>query len=731
MDKEQSTYFDGLNDAQVSAVKKTEGPLLILAGAGSGKTKTLTHRIAYILENQLANEHQILAVTFTNKAAKEMRERVHQLLRGTTDSDRRFMPFMGTFHGICVKILRQDGGDVGIDSNFVIFDESDRIQLVKQISKQLQIDEKQFSARQIASIISNNKNELIDPDEYRSIGSGPLQSKAAEVYPIYESELRKQNGVDFDDLILLTVRLFNIDEILAKWVERFKYIMIDEYQDTNAAQYKLVKMLTRNNSNIAVVGDDWQSIYSWRGADFRNILNFEKDYPDALVVKLEQNYRSSKNILDAAHAIITKNESRTDKKLWTSSGEGSKVKVVQVANERSEAEAIIRRIKTQVDMGARSYSEFAVLYRTNAQSRSLEEQFVRYGLPYRIFGGVRFYDRKEIKDIMAYLRLIYQPEDRTSFERVVNLPTRGIGTKSLQNFYGWMDAEGLSLQQGLAGVNQIESLTPRAKSALAGFADTIDTLRAQAQDQSVSNLIDMLIRRIDYIAHVKDGTLQGESREENVKELLSVAEIYNDLGLHGFLEEVALVSSADDADGDQDSVSFMTLHAAKGLEFPSVFMVGMEETIFPHSRAAFDQQEMEEERRLCYVGMTRAEEDLTLIYATSRLLYGAQTYNPPSRFIADIPSSGLDASGVQQDATTSATGVPLDFGQNPWEVAKAKATADEEPRYHVELNPGDNVAHKVFGEGNVLEVDGDNVAVYFKKAGVKKLNTSFAPLEKL
>ncbi|MEM6997523.1 MAG: UvrD-helicase domain-containing protein [Patescibacteria group bacterium] len=721
-----SSYTQGLNDAQSAAVRQTEGPLLILAGAGSGKTKTLTHRIAHILSEGLATEHQILAVTFTNKAAREMRERIHELLHGTPESGRSFMPFMGTFHGICVRILRRDGVAIGIDSNFVIIDESDRLQLIKRIQKELHIDEKQFTPRSIAGIISSSKNELIGPEEYASINQGTLQQKVAEIYPRYERALKEQNSLDFDDLLLRTVELFNNDEVLASWVERFRYIMVDEYQDTNAVQYKLIKQITRTNKNLAVVGDDWQSIYSWRGADYRNILNFERDFPDAMVIKLEQNYRSTKNILDAADAVIAKNSSRTDKKLWTDIGAGSKVKVVQVASERSEAEAIVRRITSHVELGSRTYSDFAVLYRTNAQSRSIEEQFVRYGVPYRIFGGVRFYDRKEVKDIMAYLRLIYQPEDRVSFERIINTPSRGIGTKSVENFYAWMATEGLSLSGALDRINEIESITARAKNSFVKFADTISTMRAQAEDQNVSVLVDLLIKRINYLDFVDDGTLQGESRAENVRELISVAREYDDLGLAGFLEEVALVSSADDADGEANSVSLMTLHAAKGLEFPHVFMVGMEEGIFPHSRASYDASEMEEERRLCYVGMTRAMQDLTLVYASSRMLYGSQTYNPPSRFIADIPSSAIDMSGAAPEVASSRS---LNFGEEPWDITTP--VQKDEPRVVIELQPGDTVAHKVFGEGSVLEVDGDNVAVYFKKKGVKKLNTSFAPLEKL
>ncbi|MCA9348854.1 UvrD-helicase domain-containing protein [Candidatus Saccharibacteria bacterium] len=724
-------YTHGLNQAQSEAVLKLDGPVLILAGAGSGKTKTLTHRVAHIIDSHQATPNEILAVTFTNKAAKEMRERVWQLvnnLAANSEPHRNFMPFMGTFHGVCVRILRRDGEAVGLPSSFVIFDETDRQQLIKQISKQLNLDEKQYPARTLAGIISNNKNELVSPAEFESIASGTMHEKAAKVYPIYEQELRKAGAVDFDDLIGLTVKLLHDHvEIRTRWQEQFKYVMIDEYQDTNSAQYKLVKLLLGSHQNICVVGDDWQSIYSWRGADFRNILNFENDYKNALVVKLEQNYRSTRHILDAAHAVITKNQDRSHKKLFTGLGDGSKVQLVQVRGDREEAEAIVRRVQSRVEMGVQKYSDFAVLYRTNAQSRSLEEQFVRHGLPYRIYGGVRFYDRKEIKDLLAYLRLIYQPEDRLSFERVINTPTRGIGTKSIENFLGWQVVSGLSLDEALSGAQNCDSLTPKARNSLTNFGEMLQALRLQAQDVSVSTLVDMLIRRIDYTGYVNDGSLQGQAREENIKELLSVAENYNELGLSGFLEEVALVSSNDEASGGANSVTLMTLHAAKGLEFPIVFLVGMEETVFPHSRAIYDASEMEEERRLCYVGMTRAKQELFLIYATSRMLYGNLSYNPPSRFIGDIPTEHLQSEASDSLDYQSSS---LAFGDNPWEVT-ANINKSSEPVYVEEYQTGEVVEHQLFGRGTIMEVEGDNLAVYFKGKGVKKLNAAFAKLKRI
>ncbi len=713
--------FTGLNPEQKRAVETTEGPLLILAGAGSGKTKTLTHRIAYLIATRKATPFNILAVTFTNKAAREMRERVAVLLNENPDN-RGFMPFMGTFHSICVRLLRQDGEYAGLPRNFVIFDEGDRVAAVKQATKQLMLDDKSFPPRSLASLISNAKNELISSSEFINLGSGPLYKAAAQVFPLYEKILKDNSALDFDDLISKAVQLLQAHKpIRTKWQNQFSYIMIDEYQDTNAAQYKLVQLLTNDKRNIAVVGDDWQSIYSWRGADFRNILNFEKDYPKTAIIKLEQNYRSTKAILDAAHAVITKNSHRSDKKLWTNSGEGKAVAIVQVANERAEAEAIVRRVQNMVDLQVRRYQDFAALYRTNAQSRVIEEIMIRYGVPYRIVGGVRFYDRKEIKDVMAYLRLLYQPNDSVSFERIVNVPTRGVGTKSLQNFYEWKTINKLSLQQALDTVIDATELTTKARAALAELGDILRSLRELVSETTLPGLLDSLLRRINYFDFLDDKTPQGESRQENVKELIGVAQNYQDLGLDGFLEEMALISDLDTANFGNNAVTLMTLHAAKGLEFPVVFMTGLEETIFPHSRALYDQGEMEEERRLCYVGMTRAKEELYLSYATSRMLYGGLQHNPPSRFLADID-------GQFQTDTTGFTAALNPYDEQP---AMPSSPATSEPRYVPELDEGDGIKHDVFGIGTVLEIEGDTATIYFKGKGTKKINIAFAPLEKL
>ncbi|HEY4160575.1 MAG TPA: UvrD-helicase domain-containing protein [Candidatus Saccharimonadales bacterium] len=1079
--------FEGLNPEQRRAVETTDGPLLIQAGAGSGKTKTLTHRIAYLIATHRATPYNILAVTFTNKAAREMRERVAGLL-GADAGNRGFMPYMGTFHSICVRILRQDGEHIGIPRSFVIFDEADRLAAVKQASKQLGIDEKAFPPRVIAGLISSAKNELVTPDDYDRAGGSPATRAASEVYPLYQQILKDSGALDFDDLIGRTVEMLQkTQQIREKWRQQFAYIMIDEYQDTNAAQYKLVKLLTNSANNIAVVGDDWQclppgtpiltpegerpvesikagdqviaakgrgttraaavtqvrrfnstgplvriateggrelrvtpnhlvfgrldkleeylvylmysaahgyrigmtkgsrfdgkkydiglrvranqeraermwilkvcadraeaqyhealfvykygipmlvfhayenramqlkqpqidelykqidtrsrvkqlmadlgvaynyphfipqatvrksqdrkvinlvmfggkgtsrisanttnradlaafeclgysvrnaragtyrseihstdfghleevleqvsqeyaapptvaryafmteqkfsflpasevhpgmllavadgdnviedritvvskepytgpvfdldiervhnyiargvvvhnSIYSWRGADFRNILNFERDYPGCTVIKLEQNYRSTSNILNAAHGVVTRNEQRSDKKLWTAAGEGEKVQILQVGSERAEAEAIVRRVKAGLDAGTRQHRDYAVLYRTNAQSRSVEEAFIQYGIPYRIVGGVRFYDRKEIKDLVAYLRLAYQPEDRISFERIVNVPTRGVGAKSLQNFYEWYEGLGLQLSDALEQAAYCGMVTGKAKKGLVELGDIVKSLRELIDEVPPAALIDSLVRRLGYLQYLDDGTPQAESRQENVKEFMGVAQSYQEQGLALFLEEVALISDLDTYDASGNAVTLMTLHAAKGLEFPVVFMTGMEESIFPHTRALYSPAEMEEERRLCYVGMTRAREDLYMIYATARLLYGGMQHNPPSRFLSEI-----DAAYVEEMVTGVgfASGSGLGYSGGGYDDRQYIAPAppapadDGEPRYVPDYEIGDGVKHQLFGKGTITELDGDVATILFQGVGPKKLNIAFAPLERL
>ena len=702
--------LEGLNEAQATAVEVAKGPLLILAGAGSGKTKTLTHRIAYLIANEAIWPNQILAVTFTNKAAKEMRERLGKLL--DQDSSRRdFMPWMGTFHGICVRLLRMDGHVIGISRNFVIYDEDDRQSLIKQAMKQLGLVDREMKPSQISSLISNAKNHMIDPDEFEASTGYPYQKNVAKIYRTYEEMRRKAGALDFDDLLLDTVRLLrDAPDIRQKWRTNFKHILIDEYQDTNSAQYQIVKLLINDDKNICVVGDDWQSIYSWRGADFTNILNFERDFPGAVVVKLEQNYRSTGNILEAAANVIEKNTQRTDKKLWTAEEPGSPVQVHAVYDEAEEARMVGERIATHVQMKVRSYGDFAVLYRTNAQSYTLERAFLQLRIPYQLVGGVRFYDRKEIKDIIAYLRLLYQPNDRMSFSRIANVPGRGVGTTSLEKFLRWQSEHNFDIITALCHVEETTVVTGKAKLGLGSLGRALSSLQTSVETLSPVELIEAILLKTGYRDFILDGSPQAEDREANIGSLLSDAQTFTDLP--DFLEEVALMSSADKS-ADGQKVTLMTLHAAKGLEFPVVFIIGMEEGIIPHARV-FDASpaELEEERRLAYVGMTRAREELHLSYAYSRLQFGQRAYNPMSRFISDIGDqiSLIDTS-------------PSSMGQQQ----------NDEPFYSDEigLDVGDGVRSAVFGIGEVIDIDGMAVTITFSSGQTKKLNVAYAHLEKL
>jgi len=695
--------LEELNSAQVEAVKTTSGPLLILAGAGSGKTKTLTHRIAYLVAKESVWPSEILAVTFTNKAAKEMRHRLGLLLE--QDSSRRdFMPWMGTFHGICVRMLRIEGEKIGISKNFVIYDEDDRRGLIKQAMKQLSIDTKLIKPQAVSAAISTAKNDMTTPEEFSDLAKYPFQKSVAKVYSRYEKMRKTAGGLDFDDLLLEVVRLFkDKKDVREVWRDRFKHILIDEYQDTNSAQYAIVKYLVNKNKNICVVGDDWQSIYSWRGADFTNILNFERDFKGAKIVKLEQNYRSTGNILDAANNVISKNVDRTDKKLWTDVGEGLPVQVHELYDEAEEANLVAERVSSHVSIGARSFGDFAILYRTNAQSYTLERAFLRARVPYQIVGGVRFYDRKEIKDVIAYLRLIYQPNDRVSFGRIANVPTRGLGDKSLEDFNAWQASTGLDI---ISALNKIEesNLTPRAKTALKSLGAKLGSAQVKLESSSPKEVIEELIKSTGYRDSLLDGTPQAEEREANVGSLLSDAQ--NFASVPDFLEEVALMSSAD-TDSTKDKVTLMTLHAAKGLEFPIVFIVGLEEGILPHARV-FESglADMEEERRLMYVGMTRAREELHLTYAQSRVQFGQRSYNQISRFIEDMG--------------------------NKVAVTAVEHSTYQEPFYSDEpFNVGDKVRSAAFGTGAVIEVDGLALDIRFDNGKTKKLNAEYAHLEKL
>lgn len=701
-----------LNDQQYDAVVATQGPLLIQAGAGSGKTKTLTQKIAYLLEKQLATPSEILAVTFTNKAAKEMRERLERTLgRPIT------MPYLGTFHGVCVRLLRRYGPEIGIPSNYVIYDETDKKALIKNIAKNLQIDDKKFSPQIISAKISNAKNDMIGPGQYID-HSSPLGEVVMKIYPEYERQLKTANALDFDDLIIKMVVILNeSSRVRDELHKRIRYIFIDEYQDTNLAQYKLVKLLVNSDENITVVGDDWQSIYSWRGADFRNILRFEKDFSNVKVIKLEQNYRSTQAILEASHAVISKNTQRSDKKLFTELGQGDPLQIIETSNEREEGRRVAHIIQ-QEQMNGMNYDKIAVLYRTNAQSRSLEESLIHYNIPYKIVGGVKFYDRKEIKDILAYLRLVVQPEDIISFERIFNVPSRKIGASSLAKFYQHKLRKNLNLSQALEAVDESDMVTA-AKKGLTMLNELLHELRQIKDTASVLEIIEQLVAKLDYYQYLNDGTVQGEARQENVKELLTVATQFEGLLLEDFLEQTALISDVDNKDQIHGVVTLSTIHAAKGLEFPVVVIAGMEEGIFPHSRAAYDNAELEEERRLCYVAMTRAMKRLYMTHATSRVFFGKLEYNLPSRFLGDFNAvytqNSTNDMALRTDSFASAT------LQAPY----------DEPRYVPELEAGDQIKHGLFGVGTVIELNGSFALVYFKSNGNKKINLDFAPVRKL
>lgn len=634
-----SDILMGLNKAQKEAVETLTGPVLILAGAGSGKTKTLTHRIANLIAHGV-QPYEILALTFTNKAAREMRERLAALL-GAPDSH-AFMPWMGTFHSICVRILRIEAENVGLSKNFVIYDTDDSLTLIKRVMKELGINDKNLKPKACQSAISSAKNEGREPDEMLANAMYPQQQNIARVYERYEDVRKKADAVDFDDLLLEVARLLRLrPDIRKKWQQRFRHILIDEYQDTNHVQYEIVRRLVNDERNICCVGDDWQSIYSWRGADFTNILNFERDFPGAKTIKLEQNYRSTQNILDAAQKIITKNVQRSDKVLFTEAGRGAPIEIKALRDEKEEAMWVARMIKS----GGRSLSDYAVLYRTNAQSQAFEHAFAQMVIPYKLVGGVRFYDRKEIKDILAYLHLIVNPLDTVALQRVVNVPTRGIGATSLAKILNGED----------------DKLTGKAAKNYEEFLGILlDLRKAHANAMQPAEIIEKLLQKIDYRGYLNDGDkLKAEERNENITALIGEAGSYSTLD--EFLADAALMSSADEDNGDH-AVTLMTLHAAKGLEFPVVFLVGMEEGLLPHVRSMDESAEdVEEERRLAYVGMTRAMQQLYLSYAQSRFSYGGRSYNFPSRFLQDL---GFNPYGLSSSGTISRDDFDDDFGDD-------------------------------------------------------------------
>ena len=692
--------FKGLNAAQTEAVKITSGPLLILAGPGSGKTKTLTHRIAHLIANCGIKPDEILAVTFTNKAAKEMRSRLARLLE--RENSWYFMPFMGTFHGICVKILRESGTAIQIDEKFVIYDESDRLGLVKRSMRDLNISDREVKPQLAVAVISSNKNKMISSAEALDQARGQRQKLLAMIYERYEIMRQSANALDFDDLLLEVVRLFRTKpKVRALWQERFLHILVDEYQDTNYAQYQIVKMLVNEQRNICVVGDDWQSIYSWRGADFTNILNFKRDWPEAKEVKLEQNYRSTNNILQAAQRLIEQNQQRTDKKIWTEAGDGKPIDVIETRDEVDEANRVAEIVK-QVALDGHSLADVAVLYRANAQSYQIEQAFVRYQIPHKVIGGVRFFDRKEIKDILAYIKLIYQPLDSASLLRAINTPARGIGSVTVDNFITWQQTTKYSLVEALYHLEE-SPLKAVAKTRLERFAKIISQIEQLFKiSLAPSEIIDKTIIISGYKDYLNDGSAEGEDRLANLGVLVGEASLYGDI--ESFLEDTALMSSSDQV-ADDNQVSLMTMHAAKGLEFPVVIVVGMEEGTFPHARAYEDPSELEEERRLCYVAMTRAKEELYLTYAGSRFVFGQRQYLTPSQFLDCIRPNFLKSHFKSESFYEE-----VDF-INAFEV-------------------GDFVESPQFGQGEIIDVDGLAVSVRFNDGKTRKLNTQYANLTK-
>ncbi|MFA5829401.1 MAG: UvrD-helicase domain-containing protein [Candidatus Gracilibacteria bacterium] len=777
-----SDLLSNLNPKQQEAVKATHGPVLVIAGAGSGKTKALTNRIAYMIEEEHVSPWNILAVTFTNKAANEMKERIVKLLKkdaplafseySSQGSGSRDLPSVGTFHSTCVRILRQNIHLLNYENQFVIYDTADQQILVKQIMKDLQIDEKQTNPRAVLNFISSAKNQLIGPTQYHQFANNYFTERVAEVYEKYQKALHKNNALDFDDIIMKTVQLFQSEpKVLDHYQEKFRFISVDEYQDTNEAQYILTNMLAKKYRNLCVIGDSDQSIYSFRGANIGNILNFEKDYPDAKVVKLEQNYRSTQTILDAAHGIIVKNAKRKDKKLWTQREGGEKIKLVSVDNERQEGEFVAREIMDRLRAyETPDYRDFVILYRTNAQSRVLEEVFLRYAIPYKIVGGIKFYERKEVKDIIAYLRVIQNPSDSVSMMRIINTPTRKIGTKSIEQLRHYAQIHNLTLFEAMEQVGnnrqEVENgmldsgdfdLQDSKIESIQRFAKVIRDLQQINREFSASGVIKHVLEYTGYKQMIDDNTADGDARVENIYELVGVSSKYDKLepgtSLSIFLEEVALIADVDSMSTQDNAVTFMTIHSAKGLEFPNVFLVGLEEGIFPHSRSLLERDELEEERRLMYVAITRAKDKLYLLNAKNRMLYGESHANAASQFLADIPAELFEDVQPQRRILRreeiSGTPIPMEgvvegIAEGNLANAGGFSNASDGPRFVPDedfadsSNPesysdGDKVYHNSFGEGVVVTVTGGVATVRFKNAryGIKKLALSIAPLRKM
>lgn len=744
--------LNGLNPEQQSAVKATDGPLLLMAGAGSGKTRVLTHRIAYLIVEKRVNPYNILAITFTNKAAREMKERIGKMMGGAAEEI-----WISTFHSMCVRILRRDIDRMGFNRNFTILDTTDQQSVIKGILKDKNLDPKKFDPRAILGSISSAKNELVDPEEYSKTAGGYFEQTVSEVYTEYQKRLRKNQALDFDDLIMMTIQLFQrVPEVLEFYQRKFQYIHVDEYQDTNRAQYLLVKLLANRFRNLCVVGDSDQSIYRWRGADIANILSFEKDYPNAAVILLEQNYRSTKRILLAANKVIENNMNRKAKNLWTENPEGNKLVYYRADSEQGEAQFVAGKIKELTRNGGYKFSDIAILYRTNAQSRVMEEVLLKSNIEYSIVGGIKFYDRKEIKDMLAYLRLISNPDDDISLQRVINVPKRGIGSSSVDKMANFAAQHDISIFQALDSV-ELLGLSPKITKAAREFRDLIRNYTQQQEFLSVTELVEEILEKSGYREMLKaEKSLEAQSRLENLDELLSVTKNFeesnDDKSLVAFLTDLALVADIDsmDEDGEKaDSIVLMTLHSAKGLEFPVVFLIGMEEGVFPHSRSLMEEAEMEEERRLAYVGITRAEQTLFLTNAQMRTLFGRTNMNPASRFISEIPEDLIE--GVEQEkrmntpfgsrgTSLGRTGSSFGSGGSSFTASAARkpvmrpvaaTTGADELGWKV----GDKAEHGKWGIGTVVSVKGQGEGTELDIAfpsptGIKRLLAKFAPIKK-
>ena len=756
--------LNGMNDRQAEAVQTTEGPLLIMAGAGSGKTRVLTHRIAYLIDEKMVNPWNILAITFTNKAAREMKERAAALNPATQDC------LIATFHSMCVRILRREADHIGYNRNFTIVDPGEQRTLMKRILKNLNLDPKKWNERAILGTISNAKNDLIDEVAYAKMAGDMYTEIVAKCYTAYQKELRQSEAMDFDDLIMLTLRLFDQNpDVLTYYQQRYQYIHVDEYQDTNHAQYQLVKLLASRFKNICVVGDADQSIYGWRGADMQNILDFEKDYPEAKVVLLEENYRSTKTILQAANEVIRNNRNRRPKNLWTQNEDGEEIVYYRANDEQDEALFVARTID-QLSREGYSHKDFAVLYRTNAQSRTVEEALLKANIPYTMVGGTKFYSRKEIRDVISYLNLIANPSDNISYERVVNEPKRGVGPGTVEKIRDFASSQEISLLDASANI-LLSPVKGKAAQAVYDFANMLLDLRERLDDYTVTKLVEVVLEKTGYAAALAaQATLESQARIENIEEFLSVTKNFDESPdnpsdesgldkLSRFLNDLALIADTDDGDMESSEVTLMTLHAAKGLEFPVVFLVGMEENVFPLSRASEDEDELEEERRLAYVGITRAEKILYLTNANSRMLYGKTNYNQPSRFLREISSDLLDYQGLTRPAnssfkvsyTNSDTGK---FGQGmslaqalqerkrqaaPSSISTGslpfgKSSQNQPSKPEVAWAIGDIAHHKKWGDGTVLAVSGSGnsqeLKINFPEVGLKKVLASIAPIEK-